>query len=138
MSFYWLNTGVSFYWKLFSLIIEINRLITKVVSNIYYWEKLTFSKLSFYLEKKLNKCNSFGEQRVRRYIRGKVYLGIIVLSCLLPTNSCLRFLLICFVGDIKAFYQSSLGNKVDVTDIMNVTQVSRLKSKISKNWDTVF
>ena len=29
----------------FSSIKEINRLISKGMSNIYYWEKLTFSKL---------------------------------------------------------------------------------------------
>ena len=137
VSFYWLITGVSFYWKFFSSIIEINRLITKGVSNIYYWEKLTFSKLSFYLEKKMKKWISFGEQKGRIYIRGNVYLGIIVFSCLSSTKPCLRFLLICFVREVKAFYQSSLGNKVDFTDIMNVTQISRLKIKIPKNWDTV-
>ena len=56
-----------------------------------------------------------------RYIRGNVYFGIIVFRCLLSTKSCLRFLLICFDQEIRGFYQSSLGNDVDFTDIMNVS-----------------
>ena len=36
----------------FSSIKEINRLISKGMSNIYYWEKLTFSKLRFSTFKK--------------------------------------------------------------------------------------
>ena len=37
-----------FYWMLLSLIKEINSLISKEMSNIYYWEKLTFSKPLFW------------------------------------------------------------------------------------------
>ena len=33
----------------------------------------------------------------------------------------IRFLLACFAWKIKGFYQSSLGNKVDFKDIMNVS-----------------
>ena len=71
--------------------------------------------------KKLKKCFSFDEQKGRRYIRGKVYFGIIVFSCLSSTKPCLRFLLICFAWEIKGFYQSSLGNEVDFKDIINVS-----------------
>ena len=67
----------------------------------------------------LRKCTSFEEQKDTRYIRGNVYFGIIVFSCLSSTKSCLRFLLICFAREIKGFYQSSLGNEVDFKDIMN-------------------
>ena len=35
----------------FSSVKEINRLISKAMSNIYYWEKLTFSNLSFHGKK---------------------------------------------------------------------------------------
>ena len=56
-----------------------------------------------------------------RYIQGNFYFGIIVISCLSSTKPCLRFLLICFVWEVKGFYQSSLGNEVDVTDKMNVS-----------------
>ena len=54
----------------------------------------------------------------------KVYLGkrLFWHYCLqLCTNPCLRFLLTFFAGDIKGFYQSSLGNEVDFTDIMSVS-----------------
>ena len=100
---------------------EINRLISKGMSNIYYWEKLTFSKLPFSRKENLNKCTNFEEQKGTRYIRGNVYIGIIVFSCLSSTKPCLRFLLNCFVREIKGFYQSSLGNEVDFRDIMNVS-----------------
>ena len=100
-------------------------LIKKINSSIKdllcYYEKLTFSKLQFYREENLKKCTTFEEQKGTRYIRGNVYFGIIVFSCLSSTKPCLRFLLICFAREIKGFYQSSLGNEVDFTEIMNVS-----------------
>ena len=81
----------------------------------------TFSKLQFYREENLKKCTTFEEQKGTRYIRGNVYFGIIVFSCLSSTKPCLRFLLICFDREIKGFYQSSLWNEVDFMDIMNVS-----------------
>ena len=56
-----------------------------------------------------------------RYIRENVYFGIIVFSSLSSTKPFLGFLLNCFVREIKGFYQSSLGNKVDFMDIMNAS-----------------
>ena len=44
---------------------EINRLIWKGMSNIYYWEKLTFSKLRFSQKENLKKCTNFDEQKVK-------------------------------------------------------------------------
>ena len=83
-----------------------------------------FSKLieKEYLRKEnLKKCTSFEEQKGTRYIWENVYFGIIIFSCLSSTKLCLRFLLNCFVREIKGFYQSSLGNEVDFRDIMNVS-----------------
>ena len=63
------------------------------MSNIYYWEKLRFSELVQKLnlsEKKLKKCTSFEGQKGTMYIRGNVYFGIIVLSCLSSTKQCLN------------------------------------------------
>ena len=60
------------------------------------------------------------EQKGTKYIRENVYFGIIIFSCLSSTKPCLRFLLNCFVWEIKGFYQSSLGNEVDFSDIINV------------------
>ena len=43
---------------------EINRLIIwKGMSNIYYWEKLTFSKLRLSRKENLKKCINFEEQK---------------------------------------------------------------------------
>ena len=43
---------------------EINRLIiSKGMSSISYWEKLTFSKLQFSWKENLKKCTSFEEQK---------------------------------------------------------------------------
>ena len=69
----------------------------------------------------MKKCTSFEERKGGRYIRGNVYFGITVFSCLSSTKSCLRFLLFWFAREIKGFYQSSLGNEVDFRDIMNVS-----------------
>ena len=91
------------------------------MSNIYYWEKLTLSKLRFSLKENSKKCTSFEEQKGTRYIRGNVYIGIIVFSCLSSTKLCLRFLLNCFVREINGFYQSSFRNEVDFRNIMNVS-----------------
>ena len=46
------------------------------MSNIYYYEKLTFSKLHFYRKENLKKCTNFEEQKGTRYIRRKVYLAL--------------------------------------------------------------
>ena len=72
--------------------------------------------------KTCRKSKFFEERKGARYIRGNVYFGIIVFSYLSSTNTCLRFLLICFAREIKGFYQSSLGNKADFRDKMKVSQ----------------
>ena len=46
-----------------SSIKEINRLVWKGMSNIYYWEKLLFSKLRFSRKENLKKCTNFKEQK---------------------------------------------------------------------------
>ena len=65
----------------------------------------------------MKECSSFEEQEGTRYIRGNVYFDNIVFSCVLSTKSCLRFLLIFFALKIEDFYQSSLRNKFDFTDM---------------------
>ena len=90
--------------------------------NIYYWEKLTLSKLVQkvnFSERKLEEIHSFEGQKGTRYIRGNVYFAII--SFLSSAKPRLRFLLNCFVREIKGFYQSSLENEADFSDIMNVS-----------------
>ena len=77
-------------------------------------------------------CTSFEEQKGTRYIRGNIYFGVTVFSCLLPTKPCLRFLWICFTWEIKDLYQSSLGNEIDFRDIMNVSPNILKKKKIQK------
>ena len=67
----------------------------------------------------MKKCTGFEEQKGTRYIREYLYVSIIIFSCLSSTKLCLRFLLCCFVGEIKGFYQSSLGNEIDLRDIIN-------------------
>ena len=92
------------------------------MSNIYYWEKnWLFSKLRFSRKENLKKCTNFEEQIGTRYIRRNIYIGIIVFSCLSSTKVCLRFLINCFVREVKDFCQSSFGNEVGFRDIMNVS-----------------
>ena len=100
---------------------ETNRLIWKGMSNVYYWEKLTFSKLRFSRKENLKKCINFEDQKGTRYIQGNVYICIMVFSYLSSTKPCLRFLLNCFLREIKGFYQSSFENEVDFRDIINVS-----------------
>ena len=85
---------------------------------------MTFSNLLKkvnFSERKFEEMHSFEEQKGTRYIRENVHFGIIIFSCLSFTKPCLRFFLNCFVRVIKGFYQSSLGNEVDFSDIMNVS-----------------
>ena len=100
---------------------ETNRLIWKGMSKVYYWEKLTFSKLRFSRKENLKKCIDFEDQKGTRYIQGNVYICIMVFSYLSSTKPCLRFLLNCFLREIKGFYQSSFENEVDFRDIINVS-----------------
>ena len=100
---------------------ETNRLIWKGMSMVYYWEKLTFSKLRFSRKENLKKCINFEDQKGTRYIQGNVYICIMVFSYLSSTKPCLRFLLNCFLREIKGFYQSSFENEVDFRDIINVS-----------------
>ena len=115
--YFYMNTNIyGDFWVCISV-----PLIWKGMSNIYYWIKLTFSKFRFSPKKNLKKCTNFEEQKGRRHIRGNVYICIIVFSCLSSTKLCLRFLLNCFVREIKGFYQSSFWNKVDFRDIISVS-----------------
>ena len=89
-------------------------------------KKLTFLKLvgkvkKFSRKENWKKCASFEGQQGTRYIRGYLYFGIIVFSYLSSTKPYFRFLLICFAREIKDFYQSFLGHKVDFRNIMNVS-----------------
>ena len=77
----------------------------------------------------MKKCTRFEEQKDTRYIRGNVYFGIIIFSCLSSVKSCPIFLLICFAWEIKCFYHSSIGNEIDFTNIMNVSPYI-----LAKNW----
>ena len=94
------------------------------MSNIFYLllRKTDVSNLRFSPKENLKKCTSFKEKNCTRYIRGNVYFGIIVFSCRLFCNPFLRLFLICFAQEIKGFYQISLGNEVDFTDIIKVYQ----------------
>ena len=67
-------------------------------------KKLTLSKLRFSLKEKLKKCTRFEERK--------------------STNPCLRSVLICFyLREIKGFFESSLANKVNFRDIMNISNI---------------
>ena len=102
-----------------SLIKEINRLISKGMLYIYYWEKLTFQNFDF-LGKKI--------WRNAVALKSKKVQGIFgeTLSLALSSSAVFRlqkyvsafFSLFCS-GDKKGFYQISLGNEIDFTGIMN-------------------
>ena len=90
---------------------------------------------SKFIKKKIWNALALKSKKIAtKYIRENVYFGIIIFSCLSSTKLCLRFLLNCFVREIKGFYQSSLGSEVDFRDIMNVSpcKISWLKLKFRK------
>ena len=97
---------------------KISELLSPLVHKMN--EMKVTKQICYTRKENLKKCTSFEEQKSTRYIRGNVYLGITVFSCLLSTNPYLRFLLICFARVIKGFYSRSLGNEVDLTDIMKI------------------
>ena len=85
---------------------------------------------SKFLGKKIRRNALALKSKKVQSISGKVYFGIIIFSCLSSTKLCLRFLLNCFVQEIKGFYQSSIGHEVYFRDIMNVSSNTQLKIKI--------
>ena len=99
-----------------NVIKEVNRYVKHLLLR-----KTDLLKSSVLSERKFEEIHIFEEQKGTRYIRGNVYFGIIVFSCLSSTKPYLRFLLICFDREIEGFYQSSLGNEADFRDIMNVS-----------------
>ena len=104
-----------------------------ILLNIYYWEKLTFSKFVgkvHFSERKFEEMHYLWRAKRYRYIRGNVYFDINFFSCLSSAKHCLRLLLLCFDGEMDGFHQSSLGNEVDFTDIMNVSL-----NILAKNWN---
>ena len=101
----------------------IRKLIGKGMSNIYYCEKLAFSKLGGkvnFSERKFEEMHYLRRAKRHKIYSGKRLFGTIVFSCLSSTKPCLRFLLVCFAREIKGFYQIYFGNEVDFRDIMNV------------------
>ena len=85
--------------------------------------KTDLLKTSTLPERKFDEMGNFEKQGLFgiTFIRDNVYIYIIVFSCLSSTKPCLRFLLNCFVREIKGFHQSSFRNEVDFRDIMNVS-----------------
>ena len=106
------------------------------MSNIYYWEKLMFSKLRFSWKENLKKCSSFEGQKGTRYIWGNIYFGIIFFGCLLSTKLCLNFFFNLFCSGDKRFLSQFLrkwgwfnGHNEPFPNILN-------KNLNFKKWDS--
>ena len=65
---------------------EINRLIWKGMSIIYYWEKLTFSKLRFSQKENLKNCTNFEEQIGKRRF-GETFILALSTSAVFPLQN---------------------------------------------------
>ena len=137
-----------------SSIEKMNRLIIiNGISNICYQDQLTFSKLRFSRKENLKKCTSFEEQK--SILIKKIWWNVLALKSkkvqsifgepfilalsssavfYLKAMSQISFNLFCS-GD-KGLISEIFGYEVDFTNIMNVSQISWLKIKISKNWDS--
>ena len=74
---------------------KIDMLISKGISSIYYWEKLTFSKLQFSRKENLKKCTSFEEQKGTSHIWGNVFFFMSSAVFVHKTMSQISFNLIC-------------------------------------------
>ena len=81
----------------------------------------------------MKKYISFEGQKGTGYVGENIHFRIYVFSSVLFTKQCLRFLLICFVREIKGFCHSSLGNEVDFGDILNVPPYILAKNYNFKN-----
>ena len=95
------------------LVKEINRLISKGMSNIYYWEKLTFSKLAgkeHFSKRNFEEMHLLWIGKRYKWRSGKdlFYFSITVFSCFLSTNLCLRFLFIGFSQEVNDFLSQFL------------------------------
>ena len=55
-------------------------------------------------ERKFEEMHEIWRAKRCKYIWENVYFGIIIFNCLSSTKQCLRFLLNCFVQEIKDFY----------------------------------
>ena len=89
------------------------------MSNIYYSQNLSEKK---FLRKKIWKnALALKSKKVPVIFRETLILGLLSSAVFNSTKPCLRFLLICFAQNIKAFYHRSSGNEVDFRDIMNVS-----------------
>ena len=127
---YWKFTCVSSVATSSSIKKKKNSLINKEMCSFIWcffsiekkWRSQNLSEKYISRKENLKKCPNFEEQKGTRYIRESVYSGLIIFSCFSSTKCCLRFLLNCFVQEIKGFfYQSSLGNEVDFRDTMDVS-----------------
>ena len=91
--------------------------------NIYYWKKLTFSKLVEKVnlsKRKFEEIHQLWRAKNTRYIWENVYFGIFIFRCCSSTKlSQISFKL--FFLEIKGFHQSSLENEVDFRDLMRVS-----------------
>ena len=106
------------------------------MSNIYYWEKLTFSKLAGKVNFSKRKFKEMHQLwRAKRYTvnSGNVYFGIIVFSCFSSSKSCLRFPSIIFAWEINGFCHITWQNEVDFRDIMNLSPNSLVKNFCLEN-----
>ena len=79
--------------------------------------KLTFSKLVGKVNFSERKSLALKSKKVQARF-GKTFILALLSS---STRLCLRFLLNCFVREIKGFYESSLGNEVDFRDVIDVS-----------------
>ena len=77
--------------------------------------KLTFSKLVVKVNFSEGKSLALKGKKVQARF-GKTFILALLSS---STKLYLRFLLNCFVREIKGFYESSLGNEVDLRDVID-------------------
>ena len=103
-----------------SSIKEINRIIWKGLSNIYYWEKLSFWNFQFSPKdnfKKRPNTLTLKSKKIQGTFGGTFILALSS-SAIFGLQNCVSdfFCIVLFEG-IKGFYQSFLGNEVDFRDI---------------------
>ena len=108
------------------------------MSNIYYWEKLTFSKPSFFLEKKFEEMRELWKAKRYKVYSRKCLFWLSIFSCLSSKKPCLRFFLICFTREIKDSLEKRSLENVDFTTIMNVSPNILAKRKNFKKLRYVF
>ena len=105
------------------------------MSNIYYEEKLRCKNFDFLGKKIWRNAPALKSKKVQGTFGEIFILALSSSAAFHVQNGVSDFS--CFAQKISSFYQSSFGMGLISQTLWTFPQISWLKNKTSKNWDTV-